>query len=343
MPRGEYLQYGGQAVVEGVMMRSPRFFSIACRAPDGQIVVQTEAIEKTWVGKQRWLKRPFLRGTLALLDAMALGSRAMRFATGVQLDPAYGGPAVEGQVASAGAAAPSKRVQDIAVGGTMVFAIILGLFIFAYVPNLIAEYSQRRLGVTSSTRINLVSEVIKIVIFLGYIAAIGTNREIRRVFEYHGAEHKAINSLEAEQDLNLANCREQTRLHPRCGTSFAIIVLLLGLMVFTFVPRYPITGHQGHALADVTVRVALEILILPFIAGIAYELLRLAGKFRNQTYVNMLFKPGIWTQYLTTREPDETQIEVSLTALKAVLAAEEVGAVVASPVAVDKAAAPVPG
>jgi uncharacterized protein YqhQ len=348
MPKGEYLQYGGQAVVEGVMMRSPRFFSIACRAPSGDIVVKTEAIEKTWIGKQRWLKRPFLRGSLALLDAMALGSRAMRFATGVQIDPEHGGTPLTGDTSAsieqvkspaglavasnesspAGAqGVPSKRVQDIAVAGTMVFAIVFGLFIFTYLPNLIAEYTQRRIGVTSSLRINLVSEVIKIAIFLGYIAAIGMNKDIRRVFEYHGAEHKAINTLEAEQDLNFSNCKMQTRLHPRCGTSFAIIVLLLGLLVFTFVPRYPVTGHQGRPLVDIGVRVLIEILILPIISGIAYELLRLAGKFRNQAIVNAFFKPGIWTQYLTTREPDESQIAVSLAALKAVLAAEQRGSV----------------
>jgi len=350
MPKGEYLQYGGQAVVEGVMMRSPRFFSIACRAPNGEIVIQTEAIDKTWIGRQKWLKKPFLRGSLALLDSMALGSRAMRFATNVQIDPTYGGTPMTITRSStkdtgaltpdAGIAYPSaadpgkqsvlatnKRVQDIAVGSTMVFALVFGLFLFTYVPNFLAEFALRKTQATP-TLINLASEVVKIVIFLGYITLIGFNPDIRRVFQYHGAEHKAINTLEAEQNLNMENCKGQTRLHPRCGTSFAIIVLLLGLLTFTFVPRYPISGHAtDRPFIDIAVRVAIEIAILPFISGIAYELLRFAGKFRNQAIVMMMFKPGLWSQFLTTREPDETQIEVSLAALQAVLRAEERGGV----------------
>lgn len=319
MPQGEYLQYGGQAIIEGVMMRSPRFFSIACRAPNGEIVVKTEAIESTWIGRQKWLKKPFLRGSLALLDAMALGTRAMRFATKVQMDPQMGAEVPP----SKSGAAPSGKVQDIAVGGSMIFALAFGLILFNYVPNLIAEYSQRALHNKSSIQINLVSELVKMAIFLGYVGLIGLMPDIRRVFQYHGAEHKAINTLEAEQKLDLEHCVAQTRLHPRCGTSFAIIVLILGLLTFTFVPRYPITGHQGAPLMDVTVRFFIELAILPIIAGIAYELLRFAGKFRNQAIVNLFFKPGIWSQYLTTREPDATQIEVSLAALKAVLRAEE--------------------
>ena len=339
MPKGEYLQYGGQAVVEGVMMRSPRFFSIACRAPNGKIVIQTEAVSKTWIGRQKWLHKPFLRGSLALFDSMALGSRAMKFATNVQIDPQYGGTPLTGSshqatpmvdVAEIPIPVPStsnKRVQDAAIGGTMLFAVVFGLFLFTYLPNLLAESTQRWIGNHNSTQINLIAEAVKIFLFLGYVGAIGLNKDIRRVFEYHGAEHKAINTLEAEQTLNLENCRAQTRLHPRCGTSFAIIVLLLGLLTFTFVPRYPITGHQGSFFKDVTVRVLIEILILPIISGIAYELLRLAGKFRNQAIVNAFFKPGIWSQFLTTREPDPSQIEVSLSALKAVLAAEDAGQV----------------
>jgi uncharacterized protein YqhQ len=331
MPRGEYLQYGGQAVVEGVMMRSPRFFSVACRAPNGSILVQTEAVEKTWIGKQKWLKYPFLRGSLALIDSMALGSRALKFATNVQIDPAYEKPAENSaevvpaepaQVASA----PSQRVQQGAIGLTMLVSFVIGMGLFVYLPNLIAESWQRNRGQTNGTRINIISEIVKITIFFGYIALLGSMKDIREIFKYHGAEHKAINTLEAEQPLELAYCFKQTRLHPRCGTSFAIIVLILGLITFTFVPRYPVTGHQGkNMFADLTVRVLLEIVILPIIAGIAYELLRIAGKFRNQSIINFFFKPGIWSQFLTTREPDAPQIEVALEALKAVIAAEESG------------------
>ncbi len=390
MPRGEYLQYGGQAIIEGVMMRSPRFFAVACRAPNGEIVLQTEALEKTWIGRQNWLKKPFLRGSLALLDAMALGIRAMRFAANVQMAEQYqdpnappaeprapksplhkasqaavslliGGGLVYAAISqpsalpflaqskwqlvtgaagalgglygaysafhpepAAGPASPQNgRIQDVAIGATMVVSLAFGMFLFNYVPNLVAEFSQRAMNTQDYRIINLVAEIVKIVIFLGYIGLIGLMPDVRRVFQYHGAEHKAINTLEAHQELTMENCRAQTRLHPRCGTSFAIIVLILGLLTFTFVPRYPVTGQQGNPFVDVTVRFVIELAILPLIAGVAYELLRLAGKFRNQALVNYAFKPGIWSQYLTTREPDDDQIAVALESLKACIAQED--------------------
>lgn len=382
MPKGEYLQYGGQAIVEGVMMRSPRYFSVACRAPNDEIIVKTEAIEKTWIGRQQWLKRPFLRGSLALLDAMALGIRAMRFAANVQVAEEYADPnaeveepkppktaarrmadmvlalalgavavyfgyghltAVWGKAAlivggflllsgfsmgtSLGKAdeplKPNAGIQDAAIGATMVVSLGFGLFLFNYLPNLLAEFA-RRSPTQSWIGTNLISELIKMGLFLGYIGLIGLIPDIRRVFQYHGAEHKAINTLEADQALSIEMCRAQTRLHPRCGTSFAIIVLIVGLLTFTFVPRYPVSGHPGpNIILDVTVRFFIELCILPIIAGISYELLRFAGTFRNEKWVNAAFKPGIWSQFLTTREPDEEQIEVALAALKACIDAEE--------------------
>jgi uncharacterized protein YqhQ len=343
MPEGEYLQYGGQAIVEGVMMRSPHFFSVACRAPNGEVITRTEALEKTWIGRQKWLKLPFLRGSLALVDAMALGIKAMKFASDVQLDPKYEaeGPVViereasEAELNGSTAAkepakkaanfGDNKKLQDTAVAATMVFSLALAFFIFNYVPNLIAEGSQRLTGTKDWRIINLLAGVIKIGMFLGYVWLIGKLEGVADVFRYHGAEHKAINTLEAHQELNLENCRAQTRLHPRCGTSFAIVVLIVSLVLFTFVPRYPVTGQPGNAWIDVTVRFGIELLILPLIAGMSYELIRLAGKFRNQSFVNVMFKPGLWTQLLTTKEPNEGQIEVALIALQAVVDAEKNG------------------
>ena len=305
-------------------MRSPRFFSVACRAPNGEIIAHTEAIEKTWIGRQKWLKFPFLRGSLAILDAMALGSRAMRFATKIQLDdqyqPASSEPRPESPIA-AEVSAGSNRIQDVAIGSTLLIGVVIGVFIFVILPNTIAEQFTK-LGVSPMGK-NIITEVIKILFFIGYVGGIGLMPDIRRVFCYHGAEHKAINTLEAGKELELVNCEAQTRLHPRCGTSFAMIVLILSLLVFTFVPRYPIPGLPTYQ--NVAVRVCVELLILPLIAGIAYEALRLAGKFRNTKFVNLCFKPGLWSQYLTTREPDETQIEVALIALKQVVASEKAG------------------
>lgn len=343
MPKGEYLQYGGQAIIEGVMMRSPRFFSVACRAPNGEIISTTEALEKTWIGKQKWLKWPFLRGSLALLDAMALGIKAMRFSANVQIDEKYAKPdatpadaskfdkdlgdvTIQSAQQAAAGAAPSKKIQDASVAGAMVFGIAFGLFLFVLLPNWLAE-GLKRFGVTSSIQLNLASGLIKIVFFLGYLALIGQMEGIKDVFRYHGAEHKAINALEAEhEELDRDFCQAQTRFHPRCGTSFAVIVLIVSLFFFTFVPRYPL-GENTFGLINVLIRVALEIIILPIIAGISYELLRLAGKFRNQGFVNVAFKPGVWTQHLTTREPNLDQVDVAIVALKNVLRAEKSGVV----------------
>lgn len=316
MPQGEYLQYGGQAIVEGVMMRSPRHFAVACRAPNGEIVSKTEPMEKTWIGRQKWLKLPFLRGSWALLDAMALGIKSLRFASNVQLDPAYAKPGdAESQKPV------DKRIQDASVAGAMILGLALGFVLFNFLPNLLAEQT-RNAGIRNGTVINLITETVKILFFLGYIYLISLMPEIKRLFMYHGAEHKAINAMEAGQELTLENCRAQTRLHPRCGTSFAIVVLIVSFILFTFVPRYPL-GENNPMIVNVLVRVGLELLILPLIAGISYEAIRIAGKFRDTRLVNLLFAPGLATQLITTKEPEDDQIEVAILSLKLVIDADQ--------------------
>jgi uncharacterized protein YqhQ len=197
--------------------------------------------------------------------------------------------------------------------------LVIGLFLFNYLPNLLATMLKGH-GVTSPIQVNLATEVIKFTFFFAYLLLIGQLPEIKRVFRYHGAEHKAINTLEAEQALNLENCRKQTRLHPRCGTSFAIIVLVVGAVIFTFMPKPEIMSSR--VLTSIC-RFLVEIPVLPVIAGISYEVIRFAGKMRNSTFVMALLRPGLWTQLITTKEPDAGQIEVALTALRAVADAEE--------------------
>lgn len=300
------------------MMRSPGFFSVACRAPNGAIVRKTEPIEKTWIGRQKWLQKPFLRGTFALLDGMALGIRAMRFAGDVQVKPEY--QTEESQKALG--AAPKKGVQEVAVAGAMIGGLALGFFVFNIMPNAIAELLGRNRN-ASGLAINYISETLKVIFFIGYIWAISFLPDIRNLFRYHGAEHKAINAMEASEPLDLSHAGAQTRIHPRCGTSFAVIVLIVGFLLTPLVPRYPITGSAGNWLQDVPVRVFLELLILPIIAGISYELLRIAGKMRNEKWVNVAFAPGMWTQRITTQEPDQGHLEVALAALHGVVDAEE--------------------
>jgi uncharacterized protein YqhQ len=328
MSKAEYLQYGGQAVIEGVMMRSPNFFSVACRTPGDEIIVETEPLTKSWIGRQKWLKKPFLRGVLALLDASVLGYKAMKYASEIQINPKYEQKSepintAEDKLLEKPKAEPVKKSSDtinsIQVGIAMFVGMGLGLFLFTFLPNFLSE--QLRPHGFSGTIINLITELIKISFFLGYMWLIGKSPEIRRVFQYHGAEHQAINTMEAHEELTIDNCLKQTRLHPRCGTSFAIVVLIVSLFCFTFVPRYPL--GEGVMILNVLIRIGVELLILPFIAGFSYESIQLAGKMKNQKWVNILFWPGLMTQYLTTAEPDRKQTEVALAALKAVEEAEE--------------------
>src|SRR5437588_7143144 len=333
VPRGEYLQYGGQAIIEGVMMRSPRYFSVAVRAPNGEIVLQTEPLEKSWIGRQRWLKLPFLRGTLALLDAMSLGIRAMQFSSKIQLEPALQADAQplapledsasrteEGSKVVQPALSGGGSLTKIAVGSAMFIGAGMGILLFVILPNVVGE-QLRRVGYTNPTGLNVAAGALKLVIFLGYLWLISRLPDIRRIFKYHGAEHKAINTLEADQPLTLENCKVQTRLHPRCGTSFAIVVFLIDFLLLIPVPRYLIPSFSPWE--NIGLRILINIACLPIFAGIGYELIRLAGKFRNSGFVQALFAPGLATQYITTAEPEEDQIEVALTALRACVAAEK--------------------
>lgn len=295
------------------MMRSPKYFAVACRAPSGQLVLETEAIAKTWIGRQRWLKWPFLRGTFGILDHLTLGTRCMNFTAQVQMQGDPDAPQTKG----------AEKIQNMAVGIAIVVGLALGIVLFQFLPQVIAQ-ATGAIGVTSGTVMNLITETLKIAFFVGYAALIARMPEVRRLVQYHGAEHKAINVLEAGEELTLENCRRQTRLHPRCGTSFVVIVVLLSFAFFPFVPRNPL--DLDNSIGIVGVRMAIEIFImLPVVAGVAYELIRLAGRFRNQRWLMALFWPGLASQRVTTAEPNDDQIEVAMAALAAVLHAEATG------------------
>jgi uncharacterized protein YqhQ len=335
-----YLQYGGQAVIEGVMMRSPRYFAVACRKPDGAIVVQREEVDKSIIGKLKWLNVPFLRGTLALIDAMALGTRALAFASNVQMQAEQ---ALHGKAADAGptrierleeeasaaaasavngppVAAPTQmpasgRINDIAIGGTIVFSIVFGIALFKLLPTVLTGWFQQHLGLggpnADAHTLNIVDGLIRMGIFFGYIGLISLMPQIRRVFMYHGAEHKAINTLEAGLPLTIENALQASRIHPRCGTSFIFVVLIIDLLVCALLPRPVWYGRFLYQLA-----------VVPLVAGLAYEIIKFAGRFRRNPLVMAIFAPGMSTQYLTTRVPDAGQIEVALAALNSVLEAE---------------------
>ena len=336
------LQYGGQAVIEGVMMRSKHYFAVACRRPDGQIIVQREEVDKSIIGKLKWLNKPFLRGTLALIDAMALGSRALSFASNVQLQYeqersgqtavvvsptekareeirdsaasfANGIPLVVSENSS-----KNGKINDIAIGSSLAFSLVFGVVLFVLVPTLLTDKLGKYLPVIMADAShrdlsrNISDGLIKMVIFFGYISLISCMKTIQRVFQYHGAEHKAINTLEAGLPLDREHALAASRIHPRCGTSFIFIVLVVNLIVFALLPRPPFW----------LLRFPLHLAVIPLVAGIAYEIIKFAGKFRRNPLVMAVFAPGMATQYLTTRQPDVSQIEVALAALYSVMEAE---------------------
>jgi len=293
-----YWRYGGQAVIEGVMMRSMRYFSVACRAPDGSLIVHSEPITNTLAGKFQFLNRPFLRGILMLIDSLALGLRALNFSSLVQIqnDPNQ--------------KPLPKSLYDFAIGATAFVGFGLGILLFFVLPTYLTDVLKRE-GWGAFEQ-NLIDGLIRITIFLGYVGLIGLMPDIRRVFQYHGAEHKAINALEEGYEVNTQNAQLQTRLHPRCGTSFVLLVLILSIFIFALLGRPPI-----H------IRLPMHLALLPVIASITYEIIRLAGKFKNQRLMRTLLAPGLWTQYLTTREPTDDQTEVAVAALQRVMELED--------------------
>lgn len=323
----ERTQYGGQAVVEGVMMRSPRFFAVACRRLSTQeIVVALEPIEKHLRAFQ-WLNKPFLRGSLALVDAMALGIKALTYAANVQATD-VDAPEDKAEEAAAGAASlamgqgayapPSGTINGIAIGITTVISLALGFGLFWTLPALLTD---KFLPVHGRLVSNLTEGAVRLAIFFLYITAISQMKHIQRVFQYHGAEHKAINTLEAGLPMTLENAAQASRIHPRCGTNFIFIVLITSIVVFSVVPRHAFSEGIGPVLETV----GLRLLLLPFVAGIAFEILKWAGGNRDKAWAQALIAPGLWTQYLTTRVPDESQIAVAIAALDAVWAREHSG------------------
>lgn len=332
----ERTRYGGQAVVEGVMMRSPNYFAIACRRlSSNTIETHLEPVPKG-ITALAWLNKPFLRGTFALIDTMALGIRSLTYAANIQIEDesqiakleaaaagavdlamGEGAPVPASKAAKGiGKSAPSQSVTAIAIGATTIIALMIGFLLFWTFPGLVTDWLRGKLGYTHAPQFvsSLVEGVIRLVIFFAYLLSISRMANVQRVFEYHGAEHKAINTLEAGLPLTVENTRGQTRIHPRCGTNFIFIVLTTSIIVFSIIPRHTFQDGIGPMLSSVGYRV----LLMPVVAGIAYELLKFAGSHRDKKWALALVAPGLWTQYLTTREPDDSQIEVALASLQCV-------------------------
>jgi len=294
----EPLRVGGQAVIEGVMMRSPRFMAIAVRKPGGEIVVKKE--ELNFFSEKSFLfKLPLVRGVIALISALSLGIRALHFSANQAL------PEEEGQ----------KEISSWAMGLTFVLALSFGIFLFFLAPLFLTKGLRWFFPIlsTSGLLFNLTDGLIRLAIFLAYIRAISFLKEIERVFQYHGAEHKSIFAFEAGEALSVERVKKFGYLHPRCGTNFLLIVMVVSVFIFALIPHHLPFGYK----------VASRVIFIPFIAGLSYEIIRFADRKRNRRGIRFLIQPGLWLQRLTAREPTEPQIEVALRALQEVLEMEK--------------------
>lgn len=358
MPACPKLDVGGQAVIEGVMMRSARSFAVVCRRPNGEIVVKEDAWQPVW-SRLRFLKWPFLRGGVALLEAMVNGIAALSFSANQQVlgeaeaeaavaKASGDGASTSAPTAKAGKSKPAAAPAELskaAVVLMVITSIAMGMALFVGAPHLITWL----LGFdSSSVAFHAVDGAIKMVILLSYLGLIGLMPDVRRVFQYHGAEHKAIYTYEQGLPLTVDNAREQTRFHPRCGTSFLLIVITTSIILFALVLRFPISGNK---VVDNLAKIAIKIPLMFPVAGIAYEAIKLSGRFAQKNlFVRMLTAPGLLLQNLTTREPTDDQLEIALVSIRKTLwrerllaaeaaAAKASGAVVASAAPAANAAA----
>jgi uncharacterized protein YqhQ len=278
----ERLLIGGQAVMEGVMMRSPHWTATAVRRPDGDILTSVQRLDSLLV-RYPWLRLPVLRGIIVLYEALTIGIRALFFSANAALGE-------EEQLTA----------SQIGVSAAVGLALAVGLFFV--LPTIGARALDRFLP--SVVLLNLVEGAIRVSILIAYIGSIARLPDIRRVYAYHGAEHKAVNAYEAGDPLDVAAVRWHSRFHPRCGTSFLLIVMVVAIIVFSFLGRPPLV-----------LRIASRVALIPLVAGVSYEIIRAGARYR---WFRPLVAPGMWLQRLTTREPDEAQMEVAARALREV-------------------------
>jgi uncharacterized protein YqhQ len=293
---GEETLVGGQAVLEGVMMRSPHAWAITCRKPSGELLTHSEPLERL-SEKHKWMAKPFVRGVITLGHAMALGFRALRFSANVQLDELQ---------EKMGEAAPKKKFEISGWIATVNILISVGFFIFMYkyLPLLAAtELKKAHPALNGQIAFNLIDGLIRLAIFLLFIWGTSLLRDIRRVYQYHGAEHKTVFAFENGDLLDTASVQRYSTFHPRCGTSFLMTVMIISIFIYMLVP-----------VTTFWARFAIRIALLPVITGVSYEIIRFAARRRKSLFAIMT-APGLWLQRVTTRPPSDEQAECAITAL----------------------------
>jgi len=300
------------------MMRSRDKVATAVRVPSGEILVKTEPYQPL-SRRHRILNIPILRGAVAFVEMLILGIRTLNFSAEIAIEEAEKEEAAE---EGREFVSEKNKKNSVLLVITTVIAMAVGIGIFFYLPLAAAEGVSRLFGFSrEAVGFNLVAGAVRLVLFLAYVWAISLYSEFRRVFEYHGAEHKSIFTYELGHELSVDQAARQTRFHPRCGTSFILIVALLAILIYSISDSiYAIV--VGHAPALGT-RFGLHFSLLPLVAGSSYELLKLSGKTRDNAITQILIKPGLWLQKITTKEPSPDQLEVAIVALEASLGVTE--------------------
>ena len=291
-----YSGIGGQAVMEGVMMKNQDKYAVAVRKPDKEIIV--EVSEYPGIIKNKKIRNmPILRGVFSFIESLVLGMKTLTFSASFFEEE-------EEKPKTAKEKKKDQKKEDAMMGGTVAVSVLLAIAIFMVLPYYISLFFQR--FTSSYLLIALLEGILRLVIFIGYVAGISLMPDIKRVYMYHGAEHKCINCIEHGMDLTVENVKKSSKQHKRCGTSFLLIVMIISIFFFMFI-------HVDSGVA----RLLLRLVLIPVIAGVSYEFIRLAGRSDN-ALVNILSKPGLWLQNLTTKEPDEDMIEVGIASVEAV-------------------------
>lgn len=293
-----YSGIGGQAVMEGVMMKNKNRYAVAVRKPDHEIEVMTKEY-KGIVPGEIWQKIPLVRGVLSFIDSLVLGMSTLMYSASFFEDEDESEKEKQKDSPE-----KMKAKENAMMGGTVILSVILAIAIFMILPYYLSVLCSR--FIASDMIVAVLEGILRLAIFIGYIVVISKMKEIQRVFMYHGAEHKCINCIEHGMELNVENVRRSSKEHKRCGTSFLMFVVILSVVLFLFI------RVDSHVL-----RLVLRLALVPVIAGVSYELLRVAGRSDNPV-INLISKPGLWMQGLTTKEPDDEMIEVGIASVEAV-------------------------
>jgi uncharacterized protein YqhQ len=303
---GEETLVGGQAVMEGVMMRAPHSYCVAVRKPSGEIVTEEMPVSRV-SEKHSYFKWPILRGLGTLGQAMSLGMQALKFSANAALDEGSKGDGARTPASSA----PKPEVSSWMMNGQVIFSVLFFIVLYKLVPLKLTEMLSGVAPVIKGQILfNFVDGIIRLAIFVGFLLLLSRSKDIHRVFEYHGAEHKVVFNYESGKPVNVSNAQSFVTWHPRCGTSFMFVIMLISMLVYMFIP-----------VQSFGAKLAIRIALLPLIAGLSYELIRFAAK-RRGSFLAILTAPGLWTQRITTKPPSDEQAEVAIRALDGAMTLE---------------------